>query len=90
MRQFRFDYSLKNIPIPSLGAYFKNLIEKVESVIKLMRWKAHFFNKKRINNNQNNHFGLASNKTPPKNHRRIKFTHSKLFGCNFRSQQRKI
>jgi hypothetical protein len=30
-----------------------------------MRWKAHFFNKNSINKNQNNHhFGLASNKTP--------------------------
>jgi hypothetical protein len=64
MRQFRFDYSLKNIPIPSQDAYLKNLIEKVESVIKRMRWKAHFFNKNSINKNQNNRFGLASNKTP--------------------------
>ena len=29
-----------------------------------MRWKALFFNKNSINKNQNNHFGLASNKTP--------------------------
>jgi hypothetical protein len=64
MRQFRFDYSLKNIPIPSQDAYLKNLIEKVKSVIKRMRWKAHFFDKNSINKNQNNHFGLASNKTP--------------------------
>ncbi len=32
MRQFRFDYSLKNIPIPSQDAYLRNLIEKVENV----------------------------------------------------------
>ncbi len=43
MRQFRFDYSLKNIPIPSQDAYLRNLIEKVENVLKRMRWKAHFF-----------------------------------------------
>ena len=63
MQQFRFDYSLKNIPIPLQDAYLKNSIEKVESVIKHMRWNAHFFNKNSIN--KNNHFGLASNKTPP-------------------------
>ena len=37
MRQFRFDYSLKNIPIPSQDAYLRNLIEKVENVLKRMR-----------------------------------------------------
>jgi hypothetical protein len=36
MRQFQFDYSLKNIPIPSQDAYLNNLIEKVESVTKRM------------------------------------------------------
>ena len=34
MRKFRFDYSLKNIPIPSHDTYLKDLIDKVESVIK--------------------------------------------------------
>ena len=43
MRQFRLEYSLKNIPIPSRDNYLRNLIEKVESVLKRMRWKAHFF-----------------------------------------------
>ena len=52
MRQFRFDYSLKNI-------------EKVESVLKRMRWKAHFFLKGDKISKQNNRFDLPSNKTPP-------------------------
>ena len=65
IRQFRFDYSLKNIPIPSQGVYFRNLIEKVESVLKRMRWKAHFFLKGDKISDQNNPFGLPSNKTPP-------------------------
>ena len=43
MRQFRLDYPLKNIPIPSRDNYLRNWIEKVESVLKRMRWKAHFF-----------------------------------------------
>ncbi len=65
MRQFRFDYSLKNIPIPSQDAYLRNLIEKVESVLKRMRWKAHFFLKVDNISDQNNPFGLPSNNTPP-------------------------
>ncbi len=65
MRQFRFDYSLKNIPIPSQDAYLRNLIEKVENVLKRMRWKVHFFLKGDKISDQNNPFGLPSNKTPP-------------------------
>ncbi len=65
MRQFRNDYSLKNIPIPSQDAYLRNLIEKVENVLKRMRWKAHFFLKGDKMSDQNNPFGLPSNKTPP-------------------------
>ena len=65
MRQFRLDYSLKNIPLPTQDAYLKNLVEKVESVTKRMRWKAHFFLKGEKNNDKNKLFDLASNKTPP-------------------------
>ena len=66
MRQFRFDYSLKNIPIPSQDAYLRSLIEKVESVLKRMRWKAHFYLKGEKNaTGKNNSFGLPSNKSPP-------------------------
>ena len=43
MKKIRFNYSLKNIRIPSPDAYRKKLIEKVESVINRMRWKAYFF-----------------------------------------------
>ena len=65
MRQFRLEYSLKNIPIPSRDNYLRNLIEKVESVLKRMRWKAHFILKGEKNQENTNHFGLSSNKTPP-------------------------
>jgi hypothetical protein len=61
----RFDYSLKNIPIPSQDAYLKPLIEKVESVTKRMRWKANFFLKGSTTQNQSNLFDLSSNKSPP-------------------------
>ena len=38
------------------GNYLRNLIEKVESVLKRMRWKAHFFLKGEKNHENTNHF----------------------------------
>ena len=43
MDKIYFNYSLKNIPVPSRTSYKLQLIDKIESVIKGMRWKAHFF-----------------------------------------------
>ena len=48
MENIYFNYSLKNIPVPSRIYYKLQLIDKIESVIKRMRWKAHFF----LNNNK--------------------------------------
>ena len=38
-----FGYSLKNIPIPRKISYTKALMEKTESFLKRLRWKAYFF-----------------------------------------------
>ena len=43
MEKINFNYSLKNIPLPSKSSYQLKLIDKVESLIKRMRWKAYFF-----------------------------------------------
>ena len=43
MNSKNFEYSLKNIPIPTKTTYKKSLIDKIESFIKRLRWKAHFF-----------------------------------------------
>ena len=43
MEKLDIDYSLKNVPIPSNESYLIKLIEKIESVVKRMRWRAHFF-----------------------------------------------
>ena len=43
MEKVNFNYSLKNIPIPSNNLYLKTLIDKVSSLIRRMRWKAYFF-----------------------------------------------
>ena len=45
MEPIDFGYSMKNIPIASKGRYKLKLTEKVESVLKRMRWKAAFLNK---------------------------------------------
>ena len=74
MEPIRFNYSMKNIPIPSKNAYLKRLIEKVENVIKRMRWKAFFFERNEdedqdeLNDEQNNQdhkYGFRSRKCPP-------------------------
>ena len=65
MDQVRFDYSTKNILIPPRNSYFKSLIEKVESVIKRMRWKAFIFDRNEQDNNyaiHNDNFGFKSRK----------------------------
>ena len=43
MEKRNFGYLLKNIPIASKNAYMKKMMEKVESVVRRMRWKAIFF-----------------------------------------------
>ena len=43
MERINFSYSPKNIPIPTKSAYCLKVIDKIESVIKRMRWKALFF-----------------------------------------------
>ena len=48
MKKIYFNNSLKNTPVPSPTSYKLQLIDKIESAIKSMRWKAHFF----LNNNE--------------------------------------
>ena len=50
MGKVNFNYSLKNILTLSRSSYQLKLIDKIESVIKRMRWKAFFFLK---DNNSN-------------------------------------
>ena len=64
MQRILFDYSLKNIGLPSKDAYRKRLIEKVEHVVSRMRWKAHFF-LNGPNITDKHAYGLKSKKSPP-------------------------
>ena len=56
---------MKNIPIPTKINYKTSLLEKVESVIKRMRWKALFFLNPKADQQQTNKFNLKSRKCPP-------------------------
>ena len=74
------DYSEKNIPIPTHREYLKRLVEKIESVIRRMRWKALFFLNKddqtedttstsndeseESDGEKNEYFGFKSKKAP--------------------------
>ena len=66
MEKINYNYSLKNIPTPSITSYQLKLIEKVESVIKRMRWKAHFFlNGDNTEEIRKETFGFKSRHHPP-------------------------
>ena len=43
MASIDFGYSMKNIPTHSKSADLYKIIDKVEKVLKRMRWKARFF-----------------------------------------------
>ena len=72
-----FEYSLKNIPLPSESTYLKCLMDKAENFIRRLRWKAVFFDQEDTNDNQgeedNNdedvpiNYGFKSTRTPPQN-----------------------
>ena len=66
MVKFNFGYSTNNISIATERQYKLKLVEKIEAVIKRMRWKAFYFEQNDTRNNSKNiYHGLASNKTPP-------------------------
>ena len=66
MEKLSFDYSLKNIPLPDKRSYQLKLTEKIESVLKRMRWKAHFFFSKQNQQPETlKAYGFKSHNHPP-------------------------
>ena len=59
-----YKYSMKNIPIPSKKLYREMLIEKVELLIKRMRWKAHLFESSGKGQSNPLHYVFKSRKCP--------------------------
>ena len=78
MEKFSIEYSTKNIPIPSKKLYLKTLTEKVEKVIKRMRWKAFFFDNPNDNEKTEN-FGFKTFACPPQ-HNDLKNFENDLLG----------
>ena len=64
MERFNISYSKKNIPIPTEKEYKIQLIAKVESFTKRMRWKALEFLGK-LGSSKKETFGFKSHKCPP-------------------------
>ena len=60
------NFSLKDIPIPSQNSYLKVLIQKTESFLKCLRWKAFFFDNPDSRNDKKT-YGFLSQRTPPQN-----------------------
>ena len=63
MDKFNFGYSTNKIRLTTERQYKLKLVEKIEAVIKRMRWKAFYIVTR--NNSKNIYYGLASDKTPP-------------------------
>ena len=63
------EYSLKNIPYPSYHAFQLALTEKIEDVVKRLRWKALFYLDSHEDNNcaKKEVYNLKSQNTPPNN-----------------------
>ena len=64
MEATQFDYSTKNIPVPSEKDYSKKLIEKTEELYRRMRWKAHFYLNPRNEHKNKETYGFNSKATP--------------------------
>ena len=69
MKMKNFGYSLKNIAIPTKRKYLKCMVEKVQSFIRRLKWKAYHFCKddKQIEDVPVKNFGFKSLTTPPQN-----------------------
>ena len=65
LQQKQFDYSLKNIPIPSKTTYMKSFINKLENFIRRLRWRAHFFNTEENSRPTSDTFGFKTELAPP-------------------------
>ena len=59
-----YNHSIKNKPIPSEKLYRTTLIEKVELLIKRMRWKAHLFESSGKGQSNPLHYLSTSRKYP--------------------------
>ena len=64
MEKVNLGYSIENIPIPTRKSYLLQLMEKIEMVIKRMRWKAIQFSNNENNDSKTEWYGLKSLSSP--------------------------
>ena len=64
MEKTNLQYSTKNIPTTSERNYKTKLLEKIEAVIRRMRWKAIFFDEDTDDDQPVETYGLKTNATP--------------------------
>ena len=74
MEKINFNYSLQNIPTLTKKSYQLMLIEKIESFINRMRWKARFYLKNGTSNIAYRNHGLrqGTNHRNEKNYKTLK------------------
>ena len=73
MEKVNLNYSTKNIPILSERSCLLKLTEKIELVIKRMRWKAIYFSEGKGRRNQTEWYGLKSTMCPGKVNKLVPF-----------------
>ena len=65
MEPTAFEYSTKNIPLPSENEYIRSMIVKTEDLCKTMRWKTFFHLNPHITANGMGTYGFKSRRAPP-------------------------
>ena len=64
MEKVNYGYSIENIQIPAQKSYLLQIMEKIEMVIKRMRWKAIQFSDNEDNDRKTEWYGLKSLSSP--------------------------
>ena len=67
MKAYNLGYSQKNIPTPSTTSYLKCLINKVESLLRRVRWKVFFWENRDKSFENKETYGFNSENAPPQN-----------------------
>ena len=65
MESVNLGYSTKNIPIAQPNVYLKNLLDKTQTFLQRMRWKAYHFLKPTNTTTTNDTFGFQTTNSPP-------------------------
>ena len=73
-----YSCSMKNIPLPSEKIYKTILTEKVELLIKRMRWKAHLYENSGFNPSNPLNYIFNSRKYPPQHKDLMQFENDLL------------